>query len=530
MKWIFLFFALVTQLSSAHAMIIDANKAQNIKFDTHTELSLKIDKPGYYRGYIRSQGYMDQVIAFNSSGDPIKKLLNDHSRETEIFWYVDEADTYQIEVTADSNKPIKVEMQLNPMALKSDQYLSPDLPMLSPTLSKTASDIKGGVKDAEKKFWQIIESQGAPLVEYQTLNKAIVTFLYRGDVDNVRLLGAPYGGHAQMSQIEGSHIWFHSFEVPDTTRLSYRIAPNVPQLLKDVNREQRKAVLATAAPDPLNLQPTFGSDIGLFGSASTLTLSYASSDQVATEQEQPKGLVSHFSYSDSMSDEKRKISIYEPNKVYPLDKASPLLILFDGDAYLNKVPTPIVMDNLIADKAIPPMRVVFVNPPRPSLRGKELTPNETFANMLANELMPWLCETQSICPTAENTVLSGSSFGGLASTYIALEHPERFGKVLSQSGSFWWKPRGAKQQLPHQQSWMSEFAEAKNKMDIQFYLNAGVFETEPKNASIYQTNRNLFDTLKQKGYPVTFKSVASGHDYYSWRVMLADGLTTLFSK
>lgn len=188
------------------------------------------------------------------------------------------------------------------------------------------------------------------------------------------------------------------------------------------------------------------------------------------------------------------------------------------------------MDNLIADKAIPPMRVVFVNPSRPSLRGKELTPNKTFANMLANELMPWLCDTHSICPTAENTVLSGSSYGGLASTYIALEHPERFGKVLSQSGSFWWKPRGAKKQLPQQQSWMSEFASTKSKTNIQFYLNAGVFETEPKNASIYQTNRNLFNTLKQKGYPVTFKSVASGHDYYSWRVMLADGLTTLFSK
>lgn len=135
-----------------------------------------------------------------------------------------------------------------------------------------------------------------------------------------------------MSQIEGSDIWFHSFEVPDTTRLSYRIAPNVPQLLKDANREQRKAVLATATPDPLNRQPTFGSDTGLFGAASTLTLKYASSDQVATEQKRPKGLVSHFSYSDSMSDEERKISIYQPNRVYPLDKASPLLILFDGDA------------------------------------------------------------------------------------------------------------------------------------------------------------------------------------------------------
>ena len=530
MKWLFLSIALITQLPSALAMSVDANKAQNIKFDSQTELILKVDRPGYYRGYIRSQEFMDQVIAFNSSGDPIKKLLNDHSRETEIFWYVDEADTYQIEVTTDSNEPVDVEMQLKPMALKSDQYLSPDLPIISPTLSQTAQDIKGGVKDAEKKFWQLIESQGAPLVEYQTPNKAIVTFLYRGNVNNVRLLGAPYGGHAQMSQIKGSDIWFRSFEVPDTTRLSYRIAPNVPQLRDDINREQRKAVLATAAPDPLNLHPTFGSDTGLFGSASTLTLDYAPTDKVATEQEQPKGLVRHLSYSDSMSNEERKISIYEPNKVYPLHRTSPLLILFDGDAYLDKVPTPLVMDNLIADKAIPPMRVVFINPPRPSLRGKELTPNETFANMLANELMPWLCDTQSICPTAENTVLSGSSYGGLASTYIALEHPERFGKVLSQSGSFWWKPQDAKQPLLKQQSWMSELAATKSKMNIQFYLNAGVFETEPKNASIYQTNRNLFNTLKQKGYSVTFKSVASGHDYYSWRVMLADGLTTLFNK
>lgn len=187
------------------------------------------------------------------------------------------------------------------------------------------------------------------------------------------------------------------------------------------------------------------------------------------------------------------------------------------------------MDNLIADKAIPPMRVVFVNPPRPSLRGKELTPNKAFADMLANELMPWLCDAHSICPTAENTVLSGSSFGGLASTYIALAHPERFGKVLSQSGSFWWKPQDSETQLDNQQSWMSQFVTNNSKKNIRFYLNAGVFETEPKNASIYQTNRNLFNTLKEKGYPVTFKRVASGHDYYSWRVMLADGLTTLFS-
>ena len=133
----------------------------------------------------------------------------------------------------------------------------------------------------KKSFGKSLSHRARRSLNTKRSTKRSLPFLYKGDVDNVRLLGAPYGGHAQMSQIEGSDIWFHSFEVPDTTRLSYRIAPNVPQLLKDVNREQRKAVLATAAPDPLNLQPTFGADTGLFGSASTLTLSYASSDQVA---------------------------------------------------------------------------------------------------------------------------------------------------------------------------------------------------------------------------------------------------------
>ncbi|WP_295893514.1 alpha/beta hydrolase-fold protein [uncultured Vibrio sp.] len=529
MKWIFLFTALLTQIAGVQAMIVEANKPQRIELNTQQDTFLKIDKPGYYRGYIRSQGYINQVMAFNSAGESIKNLLSHPSREMEIFWYIEQADTYQIKMEVDEKEPAKVEMQLNPIPLKVDQYFSPKVPMLSPLISRTATDIQGNVKETEKQFWHTIESTGSPLVEYQSDNKAIITFLFRGDVNNVRLLGAPYGGHAQMSQIEGSEIWFRSFEVPNTTRLSYRIAPNVPQLAQDMNREQRKAVLATAAPDPLNLYPSFGPDSDLFGAASTLTLNKAESDSVAKEQGNPKGQLRHFSYRESANPETRRISLYEPNEVYPLSKTSPLLVLFDGDSYLNKVPTPLVMDNLTASKAIPPMRVVFINPARPSLRAKELTPNKAFADMLANELMPWLCHVHSICPNAEDTVLSGSSFGGLASMFIALEHPERFGKVLSQSGSFWWKPKNAQSQVSTEQSWMGELVESSDKKNIQIYLNAGLFETEPVNASIYQTNKNLFSTLEAKGYPVTFKSTASGHDYYSWRVLLADGLTTLFS-
>ncbi len=117
---------------------------------------------------------------------------------------------------------------------------------------RTAADIHGGVKDAEKSFGKSL-SLKVPLAEYQPDNKAFVTFLFRGNANNVRhIISAPYGGHAQMSKIEGSDICF-ALWVPDSTRLSYRIAPNVPQLARDTVWEQRRAVLATAALDPLNL-------------------------------------------------------------------------------------------------------------------------------------------------------------------------------------------------------------------------------------------------------------------------------------
>ena len=529
MKWIVLAAALFIQATSIQAMTIKADAAQRIELDLSQSTFLTVDKPRYYRGYIRSQDFINKVVAYDAQGNEIKELLNYRTKEMEIFWLVDKAGTYQLEFDVDDRKSSKIELSLTPIPLKDDQYLSPETTMLSPLVTNTAHKIAAGDTKAEDKFWQHVTSSGTPLVEYKQEGTAIVTFLYQGEANNVRILGAPNGGHAQLSHLAGSDIWFHSFEVPDSTRLSYRVAPNVPQLLKDENREQRKAVLATAQLDPLNTRPSFGEDKGLFGSASTLTLANASSDRAALEQGNPKGKIDHYSYQGQADSEPREISVYTPNQSYSLTKDAPLLLLFDGASYINKVPTPLIMDNLIADKRIPPMRVVFINPPRPSMRAKELTPNKAFADMLANELMPWLCSEPSICPTAENTVISGSSFGGLASMHIAILHPNRFGKVLSQSGSFWWEPKGAQSKTNSATNWMSELIASESKKNLQIYLNAGLFETEPKHASILETNQQLFSTLQSKGYNAHLQSVASGHDYFSWRVMLADGLTVLFS-
>ena len=58
--------------------------------------------------------------------------------------------------------------------------------------------------------------------------------------------------------------------------------------------------------------------------------------------------------------------------------------------------------------------------------------------MLTRELMPWV-ETHYMVETdREATGVGGSSLGGLVSLFLALRHPERFGRVAALSPSVWW--------------------------------------------------------------------------------------------
>ena len=52
-----------------------------------------------------------------------------------------------------------------------------------------------------------------------------------------------------------------------------------------------------------------------------------------------------------------------------------------------------------------------------------------FADFLASELVPWMRETFRAGATADRTVVSGASLGGLAASFAAFQHPEVFGNV-----------------------------------------------------------------------------------------------------
>ncbi|HVC81693.1 MAG TPA: alpha/beta hydrolase-fold protein, partial [Chloroflexota bacterium] len=60
-----------------------------------------------------------------------------------------------------------------------------------------------------------------------------------------------------------------------------------------------------------------------------------------------------------------------------------------------------------------------------------------IVTFLAEELLPWLRHRYQVVVDPARTIVGGSSLGGLASAYVALERPDLFGAVLAQSGSFW---------------------------------------------------------------------------------------------
>ncbi len=399
---------------------------------------------------------------------------------------------------------------------------------LSSSIAKLAADVAAGGGTAA--FWAQREKDGTPLIERLPQasgpDRFVMTFLWRGAERNVRLFGGPSAEHEELQRLGATDVWYKSYEVPASTRVSYQLAPDVPTVPGGA-LDRRRAILATAQADPLNRHPWPADARDRFERKSLAALPDAPPQDVLTPRAVPKGRIEHVRFASTALGNERTVTLYTPPGHDTGSPAQALLVLFDGAAYQTKVPTPTILDNLIADRRIPPTLAVLIDNPDIETRGRELPPNPVFADALAGDLMAMVRARSGTAIPAERTVVAGSSYGGLAAAYAAFRHPEVFGNVLSQSGSFWWHPADA---APSQPEHMAELFLNRPPLPIRFYLEAGLFETGRPQHGILETTRHLRDVLRAKGYAVTHREHASGHDYASWRVTLADGLVALLGR
>jgi enterochelin esterase-like enzyme len=420
----------------------------------------------------------------------------------------------------------------NTTATAPHEQVSRETPA-SPRLAALQKDLEAGNRAALEPFWQEVTKQGAPLVEPVAGESRHVwlTFLWRAQEETRNVVIWSDLGNAQnlstlqMTRLADTDVWYKTYRVRDDARFAYRLSVN--DSLLPFGTEARAKEPTRFQVDPLNprqydfFKPTIYSVVELPAAPSLRW--------ITRPPEVPKsqgGRIDKF--SSKILNNERRVWIYTPPGYKAEGQRYHLLVLFDGSGYVSLIPAPVVLDNLLAESRVPPTVAVLVDSGSGVARDRELTCNPQFDEFLTKELLPWVRQRYHVTSDPSQTVVGGASYGGLAAACVAMKHPEIFGNVLAQSGSFWWKPDGE-----DEYEWVTRQFVAGPKLPLRFHLQIGLLENlstaRPDSPTMLVATRHLRDVLQAKGYEVRLQEINGGHDFFNWQAALPDGLTSLLN-
>lgn len=391
-------------------------------------------------------------------------------------------------------------------------HLHPLRPSPSPRIEALRSG--GGVET----FWNEVAAAGAPLIEPdpQEADSRLVTFLWRGPQPAVLLLtgvtdhdqyeNQDISPHA-LEPLPGTDIRYSTYRLRADVRASYLLYPGEARPVGE--RESWLAVIGESVPDPFNPKTTKGA-FGQTGSLVELSeappMPYA-----APVPGVPAGELRRFTREYSAGD--RPVWVYLPAGHSP-DQEYPVTVLLDGRWWAEEMPVQTTLDNLIAEGRIPPMIAVLVGSANHEERGQDLVGSEPFTSFLTDDVLAWAAGEFGATTDPARTVIAGQSLGGLAAAHAALVAPQRFGNVLSQSGSFWWPEDDLLRAV-------RQFAAAE-PVPARFFVQVGRHETLMMPAVDAFT-----DVLTDHGSDFVRADFTGGHEYVCWLGGIADGLIHL---
>ena len=499
---------------------------------------------------VNARGKALVVKTYDPSGKPFRGAELG-PEEDKLNFIAEAPGAYRVEVAAvDKRATVSYTIALEKVVTLTAR-LAPPRPMVeSPRIQALRDSIQRGDRDSVNSFWEEVNKAGAPLIEPIAGDRENmgVTFLWKGkpDTQNVMVLLLPYAGVAPdeylMTRLGETNVWYKTIKVDRRMRLAYTLAPNAARLHPlslAIDSDAITMIAAAARPDPLNpkryrVDPQ-SMDAPEFRGQSVLEMPDAPPQPwIAPRPGVPPGQVEKHRFKSAILNDEREIAVYLPPRYSPSAKPYPLLVVFDEDAYLSLIPTPTILDNLISETRIPPVVALLVGNAPGDARDRELLCNPAFNRVLVAELLPWAHRLYNFTTDPRYTVVAGSSRGGLASACAGLWHPETFGNVLAQSGSFHLIPPrdSALANSNSEPNWVARQFIASPRKPLRFYLDAGSAEFNATGGadSILFCTRTLRDVLRAKGYEVHFQEFAGGHDYLSWRGTLADGLMALMGE
>ncbi|POT58262.1 enterochelin esterase [Citrobacter amalonaticus] len=329
-----------------------------------------------------------------------------------------------------------------------------------------------------------------------------------------------------MRRIAGTDVWRWSTTFSPSWRGSYCFVPaerddafaslsggDTPD--RATLREGWRQLLPQAIADPLNPQSWKG---GRGHAVSALEMPQAPVQPGWDSPMEPQSPPVILDWHSRRLGNSRRVWIFTTGDAQPEER--PLAVLLDGQFWAQSMPVWPALTSLTQRQQLPPAVYLLIDAIDTTHRASELPCNADFWLAVQQELLPLANRVAPFSHRAERTLVAGQSFGGLSALYAGLHWPERFGSVLSQSGSFWWPHRGA-----HQDGDIIEQLKAGtlSARKLRIVLEAGVREPV-----IFRANQALYAQLQSTRQSVFWRQVDGGHDALCWRGGLTQGLIDLW--
>ena len=397
----------------------------------------------------------------------------------------------------------------------------------SPRIEHLRQELSTGPVDGVlARFWAEVALTGTPLVDPADHEHRLVTFLWKGHADTVVVIGGPALWWEipdnQLERVPGTDVWFRTYLCRADLRGRYVLSPN--DSLKPLETAGTAAAVergVTFTPDPFNRTPFAlpgieGDPVSPEQRFSTFALDQATPRRWASPRPGVRrGVVTETRMSSVALGNERRVWHWRSAGA---EEDAALLVLLDGRDWNEAVPVFPTLDNLVAEGLLPPLVAVLPDSIDFATRARELPCSGVFADYLADELVPWAREQTGATADPRRTAIAGKSYGGLASVFAGLRRPDVFGRVIAQSGSFWWAPPGEGTE------WLLQQVSQAVELPVRFCLDVGLQEGD---WMIPQTQR-LAAALTERAEDVWYREYNGGHDLTCWLAELPAELQWAF--
>lgn len=207
-----------------------------------------------------------------------------------------------------------------------------------------------------------------------------------------------------------------------------------------------------------------------------------------------------------------------------LEERLPLLVFLDGPEYMHFAGVRRALDSLVASGRLAPCRALLLPPGGD--RFDEYSANGRCSAWLTGVLPRVLARYFPVPRQPERCIGIGASLGGLALLHAHWTRPGFFGKLILQSGSFFYRDSDAMEAAFVHFGRICRFVRGIPRArhvppPVPVRMTCGLAEENLVN------NRRIRPILEKHGYPVTLTEVRDAHNWVAWRDSLGAELAAL---